>query len=237
MQRLFSGVFAGAVIDTTRTALTTFSAQFGFDCERRIAILTSDIAEDGVTPLTDSFTVLTCVEPLPLRPSPPVKVFITSLPKHNFELKSTEWIEQRKSIEVLKPADADDIVVMDARGDVIEGSQSNFYAVHNGSLVTASENILDGTIRKIALSECARTGIRVELSPPNFRDIFQWEGAFISSTSRLMLPINELSWIDTNGKIQSRTFETISPLTRSIDDLVSAAVVTYSTEVVTPNSE
>jgi branched-subunit amino acid aminotransferase/4-amino-4-deoxychorismate lyase len=42
------------------------------------------------------------------------------------------------------------------------------------------------------LQVCAAEGIPVHLRPPLLREVDTWEGAFITSTSRLLLPLHEL---------------------------------------------
>jgi len=50
----------------------------------------------------------------------------------------------------------------------------------------------EGSIRQMVLEGCAQAGIGVVLSPPNVADVARWEGAFVTSTSRLVLPIDVL---------------------------------------------
>ena len=53
--------------------------------------------------------------------------------------------------------------------------------------------VLEGTVRRLLLEVCEREGIPVVLKPPKLAEAAsKWEGALISSTSRLMLPIDEL---------------------------------------------
>jgi branched-subunit amino acid aminotransferase/4-amino-4-deoxychorismate lyase len=46
----------------------------------------------------------------------------------------------------------------DAGGELLEGSQTNFYAVHDGALWTADDGVLAGTVRNLVL--------RTHLLPP-----------------------------------------------------------------------
>ena len=54
------------------------------------------------------------------------------------------------------------------------------------------DGVLEGTVRRLLLEVCEREGIAVVLAPPTLADAGTWEGALISSTSRLLLPIDEL---------------------------------------------
>lgn len=136
--------------------------------------------------------------PLPPRPSPPIKVEIRGAPRTNAKAKDSEWVRDRKPLEALKPPDVNEIVLHDADGALLEGTQTNFYAVMDGKLHTAGEGILEGTVRRLLLEVCAANEIEVVLDPPpNLRDLSKWEGALLSSTSRLALPID---WIGVPGR-------------------------------------
>lgn len=47
---------------------------------------------------------------------------------------------------------------------------------------------------------CREQGVPVQLQPPRLGDIDSWQGAFISSTSRLLLPACEVQYTDTAGQ-------------------------------------
>ena len=79
------------------------------------------------------------------------------------------------------------------------------------------------------LDVCEQQGIPVVLQPPNVATIEKWQGALISSTSRLALPISEIVIyneaekegtlnLSASTKIR-RTFETNS-LAQTIEALV-----------------
>ena len=46
----------------------------------------------------------------------------------------------------------DEIILCGVDGELMEGSQTNFYAVHNGAVWTADEGVLAGTVRNLVLS-------------------------------------------------------------------------------------
>jgi branched-subunit amino acid aminotransferase/4-amino-4-deoxychorismate lyase len=76
--------------------------------------------------------------------------------------------------------------------DVTAGGRSGWV------LYTAGAGILEGTVRRLVLEVCASTpGMpRVELRAPRVQDLAagRWAGAFITSTSRLVLPIDEVAF-------------------------------------------
>ncbi|GAB4821805.1 hypothetical protein N2152v2_008851 [Parachlorella kessleri] len=133
------------------------------------------------------------VSALPARPRPPVKAQVRGAPRSNALAKDSEWVRQRKALEAGKPADVNEVLLADPSGRVLEGSTSNFFAVVGGVVHTAGEGVLEGTVRAVALDVARREGIPVVLEAPRLQDIDLWEGAFISSTSRLVLPLDELA--------------------------------------------
>lgn len=90
--------------------------------------------------------------------------------------------------------DVNEILLLDEEGRVLEGTQTNFFAIVGGVVYTAGDGVLEGSIRKMVLEECAQAGIPLVLTPPNATEMDRWEEAFISSTSRLVLPIDEVRW-------------------------------------------
>ena len=85
-----------------------------------------------------------------------------------------------------------EILLSTDEGEVLEGSQTNFYAVVGGEVRTAGEGILEGTVRRIVMDVCWNEGIPVVLRLPCLDGAGGWEGAIVSSTSRLVLPVDEL---------------------------------------------
>lgn len=132
--------------------------------------------------------------PLPSRPPHPVRAIVRGAPRSNAEAKDSAWIAARAGLDAVgKAAGANEVVLVDGNGDLLEGLSSNFYAVEaDGALVTAEEGVLKGTVRDVALRACEREGVPVRLRPPRLADARSWKGCLVSSTSRLALPVDEL---------------------------------------------
>tara|TARA_B100000674_G_C37585751_1_gene798451 strand:+ start:273 stop:755 length:483 start_codon:yes stop_codon:yes gene_type:complete len=147
-------------------------------------------------------------------------VWTAGAPRQNARAKDSEWIRQREGLEALKGPDVEEVVLMDAAGDLLEGLSSNFYALVNGALQTAEEGVLLGTVRAAALDVCAREGVPVERRAPNAADMAAWEGAFISSTSRLLLPVDEIARVSDSGEVLEAHAFPRSPLADRLERLV-----------------
>lgn len=105
--------------------------------------------------------------------------------RQNPLVKSTEWMHQRDEI---KQADAYETLLLDNHQHILEGTGSNFYAIKVNTLHTAGEGVLGGIARLIVL-DVAQNIIPVELTPISVDDIPHIQEAFITSSSRGIIPV------------------------------------------------
>ena len=90
------------------------------------------------------------------------------------------------------------MVLRDEEGRLYEGLSSNFYVVtadpeHGDTVVTAPEGaVLRGTIQATVLRLCMQAGLRTAFDFPRLAEAATWRGAFLTSTSRLVLPVARL---------------------------------------------
>lgn len=136
------------------------------------------------------------VTSLPPLPTPPVRVEVRGSPRENASAKNSAWVADRAPLEALmaeaEVAPINELLLTNSEHEILEGSQTNFYAIIDGIVHTAGEGILEGTVRRLVLDVCRKEGIPVVLRPPSLKDLEKWQGALLSSTSRLALPIDEL---------------------------------------------
>ncbi|GAB4575128.1 MAG: aminotransferase class IV [Anaerolineae bacterium] len=130
----------------------------------------------------------------PLRPVPDyvrragVQVQIFPVRRPNPTAKSTTWMQQRAALQdQMAPETYEGLLTGDA-GELLEGFGSNFYAIMDGTLFTAEEGILHGISRRIVL-EIAPEILPVELKPVHKHDIPRLAEAFLTSSSRGVIPI------------------------------------------------
>jgi len=172
---------------------------------------------------------------LPDRPSwesgDQIRAGILGQPRENAIAKDSEWVRQRKHLEQKMPIDTNEMLLADG-GKLFEGLSSNFYAVKNGKVITADEGILKGTVRRLILKVCQDQNIPVVLQPPEVQDIKKWDGAFLSSTSRLLLPLTELTlYAEENMQpLETRKFEK-DELIKTLDALVQREILNHSTRL------
>lgn len=107
------------------------------------------------------------------------------------EAKTTDWMHARKALEAAMPAGIYDTFLLDAEGFIMEGLASNFYAILNDQLRTAGEGVLKGISQQIVF-EVARDIIPLVLRPVHRDEIPQFSEAFLTSSSRGIIPVVEI---------------------------------------------
>lgn len=84
-------------------------------------------------------------------------------------------------------------VLVDRHGCVTEGSSSNLFVVREGVLLTApEEDVLAGVTQQEVLRLAEELGITVERRPLPLAERASWDEAFLTSTSRHVLPLVRL---------------------------------------------
>lgn len=108
--------------------------------------------------------------------------------------KSTNWMHDRQALMAAKGPEIYEVFLMDHTGHVLEGLSSNFYAIHQGELFTADEGILQGISRQIVL-QIAPEIVDLRLQPIQHDDIPKIDEAFLTSSSRGIIPVVEMDGI------------------------------------------
>ena len=114
------------------------------------------------------------------------------LKRENPLLKTANFVLARRPYPLGHPEAYEHLLVNEA-GDILEGSSSNFYAVRDGCLHTAGAGVLEGITRKIVLQLAAQLHLPVVLAPVHAAGIPQFHEAFISSSSRGLVPVVAIS--------------------------------------------
>jgi branched-subunit amino acid aminotransferase/4-amino-4-deoxychorismate lyase len=110
-------------------------------------------------------------------------------------VKDSTWVRERQALEKNKGRDINEVLLMDDEEQLYEGMASNFLAVSNSTVYCASlDHILLGTILKMVVDICKQNDIPFEWQFPRLEDAREgkWDGCFITSTSRLLLPIESI---------------------------------------------
>ncbi|KAJ2658041.1 hypothetical protein IWW48_004213 [Coemansia sp. RSA 1200] len=135
--------------------------------------------------------------------------FVTGVRRENPEAKSIRWVHQREVLEALLVPPTNEVVLTDGK-QFYEGISSNFFATRKRETTTTTttgsggrpeyldyqlvsaprDRVLLGTVMKLVLRICDRDGIEVVYDPE--LDFGRWSGAFVTSTSRWVLPVGTI---------------------------------------------
>jgi branched-chain amino acid aminotransferase len=93
-----------------------------------------------------------------------------------------------------KPLGANEALIVDGLGRIVEGATSNVFLVKDGRLVTPAENagILAGITREVVLAAAKLEGISVEFACPTVADAMDADELFITSSIRQMLAVTHV---------------------------------------------
>lgn len=87
-----------------------------------------------------------------------------------------------------------------ARDGIREGASSNIFAVINGALVTPPDHlVLSGVTRDIVLGLARERGLRLVYRTLAVESIPRWQEAFLTSTSRHVMPLTRIDGRPING--------------------------------------
>jgi hypothetical protein len=146
-----------------------------------------------------AFDIYSHVVNLSERPDRPVLADIRPGSRTGMKAKDSIWIDMRDAILAKKTKQSNEVLMCEEDGSVREGLSSNFFIVKDGfSICTANEGILDGTVKQLVDQIAIDPNNNVTYNNdklhlgyciPNLRDLSTWKEAFITSTSRQILPI------------------------------------------------
>lgn len=115
--------------------------------------------------------------------------------------KSSEWMHRRRALEAERPEGVYEAILLDPRGNLLEGMSSNVYALLDGELRTAASGVLAGISRMIVLRVCENIA-PIGGGAPNIADLQRFEEAFLSSSSRGVIPVVEIDGVTIgDGKV------------------------------------
>ncbi len=105
--------------------------------------------------------------------------------------KTSDWMHIRAKLQDAIAPGIYEIILLDECGYMLEGASSNFYAIIDGQLYTAGSGVLAGISRRIVLEVC-RDILPLRLQAPHIDDMPRLLEAFLTSSSRGVIPIVEI---------------------------------------------
>jgi branched-chain amino acid aminotransferase len=117
------------------------------------------------------------------------QVLTQSMHRENPRAKATVFITTAEAIRKQIPLGINEILMVGEGGEILEGLSSNFFAIRNQMVWTAGEGVLMGITRDLVLQAISSLGIPLELQAFSIDHRDELQEAFITSTSRGVLPI------------------------------------------------
>jgi branched-chain amino acid aminotransferase len=105
--------------------------------------------------------------------------------------KVTNYLESLIAVREAKHRGADEALIVDGRGEIVEGATSNVYVVKDGRVATPPEDagILVGITRTHVLRAAARIGVPVDEWRLRPEDVYGADEVFITSSIRELIPV------------------------------------------------
>jgi branched-chain amino acid aminotransferase len=132
------------------------------------------------------------LEPLSLPPDSAyrdgVHLATSALHRDHPELKSTGFIAPSRDERAGRPAEIYELLLLGPNGEILEGASSNFFAVQDGVLRTAEQDVLAGVTRAILLDLAQREAIPIDLTPVRLAALPDLSETFITSSTRGVVP-------------------------------------------------
>jgi branched-chain amino acid aminotransferase len=148
-----------------------------------------------------------------------VKVATVKIARRNPKSKTSEWMTKRSDAKMSMPLDAYEGIIVNDADELLEGFGSNFYALWNGKLYTADDNtVLGGISRKIVFS-IAPDIVPIEQFPIHVQDISAIDEAFLTSSSRGIIPIIKINAEQiSDGGVGTITYQLMQRYDTWVDD-------------------
>lgn len=107
-------------------------------------------------------------------------------------VKNYHWLDLVAGLFEAYDAERENVVMLDAAGNISEGPGFNLFAVKNGVALTPAAGVLEGITRRTAMELCAELGIASEAGTLTIERLRGSDEVFITSTAGGILPVTRL---------------------------------------------
>ncbi|MFA6950295.1 MAG: aminotransferase class IV [Lentimicrobiaceae bacterium] len=121
----------------------------------------------------------------------PVKLFFGE--RKNPNAKVMDIILRTGANDLIKQAQVNEVLLVNHDGYITEGSRSNVFFIRDNRIITTPlDKVLGGVTRKNILEICRDNKIEIEEEYIHYKELDKVEAAFLSGTSRRILPVNSI---------------------------------------------
>jgi branched-chain amino acid aminotransferase len=104
-------------------------------------------------------------------------------------VKNYHWLDLETGLLEAYGRGGETVVLVDARGDVVEGPGFNVFAVKNDTISTPDRGVLEGITRKTIIELAAEHEIPLEARPVPAHELRRADEVFLSSTAGGVIPV------------------------------------------------
>ena len=128
------------------------------------------------------------------------------------EAKTTSLLPQYLARREMTRKKADEVLLVNHRGEITEGSVTNVFFVKNGELITPKKGILKGTMRQNVIDAAKNLGIKVHKKAVKKSEIKNLQECFVTNSLMFVVPVLNIDEKKISGKM--------GPLTKKLKDYV-----------------
>ena len=107
-------------------------------------------------------------------------------------VKNYHWLDLVSGLFEAYERGAENVILTDGQGNVVEGPGFNIFAVSSGRTVTPDRGVLEGVTRMTAIELCKELGVGVETTTVPVETLRDAEEAFITSTAGGIMPVTRV---------------------------------------------
>ncbi len=211
-----------------RIVLDTYARNRLADASIRI-VVTGGVSSNMMTPQNRPSLVV-MVQPIAPYPASyyttGCKAVTTRIERIMPTVKSLNYIGAIMAVSEASKVNAVEAIYRTADDRLTEGTRANFYVFKGDTLVTPSEGILSGITRQVIL-ELAPSMFTVVLAPIAYSDLSTVDEAFLTSTTKEVLPIVQVDDVCIgDGMVGARTrrlMQMFSDYARSVSQPVTVS--------------
>lgn len=137
-----------------------------------------------------------------------VKVITRQMHRQNPKAKLTNFISEATTVRNETTNSVtniiNEVIMVSENGKLLEGLSSNFFGVLHGSVRTSDEGILQGITRSMVMEIIYDLKIPIEMTSISVNDLKFLDEAFITSTSRSVLPVTEIDGLNVNNGLPGK---------------------------------
>ncbi len=134
--------------------------------------------------------------------------------RENPKAKLSSFLSRAADIRKQEKDAFDEILMVSPEGNILEGLSSNFFGIIGDTVFTSEYGVLSGTTRDFILEIADNLNIPVIFLPVKLSEIGRLDEAFISSTSRSILPVRSIDGIimkkDVPGPVTKKLMDKFS---------------------------